>query len=31
MMNIIIDPDARELIETKGNGEFTLDLMRAQG
>lgn len=30
-MNIIIDPQARELIETKGKGEFVLDLMRAQG
>lgn len=30
-MNIKIDPEAREHILNKGNGEFVLDLMRAQG
>ena len=30
-MNIIIDPQAKELIETKGQGAFLLELMRAQG
>ena len=30
-MNIIIDSQAKELIETKGEGSFILELMRAQG
>lgn len=30
-MNIQIDSETREFIQSKGNGEFVLDLMRAQG
>ena len=30
-MNIIIDPQAKELIKIKGEGAFVLELMRAQG
>ena len=30
-MNIQIDSETRKFIESKGNGEFVLDLMRAQG
>lgn len=30
-MNIQIDSETRNFIESKGNGEFVLDLMRAQG
>lgn len=30
-MKIVIEPDARQFILEKGNGEFVLDMVRVRG